>query len=374
MFALGFLTWRAVASGHGQWASNRLLTRVTTDKALDRVLVADPPRSVAVVARRVLRREPAVPLDPDGRVAHVEPLRLRRADPRSPASARRSLVAWERQVKRAADRHGLRHPALLTNNVFVAGLAELPWAGPVTYYGTDDWLAHPRLRPWQSVVEAAYEGIRDRGRRVCAVSPLIVERIAPTGPHTVVPNGIDPGEWISPGLPPAWFAQLPAPRAVYVGTLDRRLDTDALRAAAEAVGGGSVVLVGGGADEHHLAELADLPSIHRHGDVGREELTAIVRAADVGLLPHARSPLTEAMSPLKLYEYLAAGLPVAATDLPPVRGVHPLVSLADGPAGFAAAVRRALATPRMGEAERLAFVREQSWERRQSRILSLALS
>ena len=30
----------------------------------------------------------------------------------------------------------------------------------------------------------------------------------------------------------------------------------------------------------------------------------------MGLIPHVRTPLTEAMSPLKLYEYLAAGRPI----------------------------------------------------------------
>lgn len=47
--------------------------------------------------------------------------------------------------------------------------------------------------------------------------------------------------------------------------------------------------------------------------------------------PACRQRLTEAMSPLKLYEYLAGGRPVAAVDLPPIAAVDGRVALA--PAG-----------------------------------------
>ena len=91
----------------------------------------------------------------------------------------------------------------------------------------------------------------------------------------------------------------------------------------------------------------------------------MIAAADVGLVPHVRTPLTEAMSPLKLYEYLAGGLPVAAVDLPPIRGVDARVVLA--PVGgdmVPARCAGALALGRAPEPERLAFVREHSWARR----------
>lgn len=373
VFALGFVTWRAISAGHGQWASHRLLARVLADPGLGRVLVADPSRSAAVLAKRALAREASPPVPAGGRVAHVEPLRLRRHDPRSVPAARRAVGRWERRVARAAASHGLTRPPVLTNSVYVAGLADLSWAGAVTYYATDDWLAHPRLEPWHGVVQAAYRGVRERRRRVCAVSASILERIMPEGPSAVVPNGVAAQEWTAPGAPPEWFARLPRPRAVYVGTLDQRLDVAAVRAAAGELGDGSLLLVGGGAQPSHLEALGDLRNVHVHGDVGRDELAAIVCAADLGLLPHTRNALTVAMSPLKLFEYLAGGLAVAAIDLPPVRGIHPRVRLADGPASYGEAVREALAAGRMPEAERREFLREHSWERRHEQILRLAL-
>jgi glycosyltransferase involved in cell wall biosynthesis len=135
---------------------------------------------------------------------------------------------------------------------------------------------------------------------------------------------------------------------------------------------GTVVLLGILADEAHLRPLTDLPNVKIVGPVGRAEVVATVHAADVCLLPHLRSPLTESMSPLKLYEYLAGGRPVASTDLPPVHGVSPKVHLVPGNRGFADAVVRALDDGPMTETERLAFVDENSWEDRMELLWELA--
>jgi hypothetical protein len=79
------------------------------------------------------------------------------------------------------------------------------------------------------------------------------------------------------------------------------------------------------------------------------------------------------MSPLKLYEYLAGGRPVAATDLRPVRGVHPRVELVATGDSFADAVGRALSGGPMPEAERAAFIGANSWPNRVEAMLSAAL-
>jgi teichuronic acid biosynthesis glycosyltransferase TuaH len=108
--------------------------------------------------------------------------------------------------------------------------------------------------------------------------------------------------------------------------------------------------------------------------VDREQLTAIVAAADVGLIPHVRTEQTEAMSPLKLFEYLAAGLPVATIDLPGTASVSPSrTALAQGTHDFVDAVRRAVAIGRCTEAERLDFIHANAWERRFERLLDVAL-
>src|SRR5665648_795673 len=83
-----------------------------------------------------------------------------------------------------------------------------------------------------------------RGRRVVGVTPALLERVGSYGRSMVLPNGIEPAEWLAPPAPPAWFAALPSPRLLYIGTLDDRLDVAQVEAIAAAYPGASVVLVG----------------------------------------------------------------------------------------------------------------------------------
>ena len=61
--------------------------------------------------------------------------------------------------------------------------------------------------------------------------------------------------------------------------------------------------------------------VHMFDTVGQAEPVATAQACDIGLIPHRQQAGIRAMSPLKLYEYLAAGLPVVSVDLPSVHGV-----------------------------------------------------
>ena len=158
-----------------------------------------------------------------------------------------------------------------------------------------------------------------------------------------------------------------------MGSLDHRVDVDQVRRLAAALPGGSVTLVGELIEPDHYAPLAALPNVEIHPRVARRELTGLVAAADACLIPHVRNAMTEAMSPLKLYEYLAGGRPVAAVDLPGIAGVDPRVQLVEPGADLEPAVQRALATGPASEAERRRFVAANAWERRFDRILELVL-
>ncbi len=63
---------------------------------------------------------------------------------------------------------------------------------------------------------------------------------------------------------------------------------------------------------------------------------------DAAMLPFVVSSLTDAISPVKLFEYLAAGKPVVATPLAEVSR-YPVVLIAQGAEAFALALDHALA-------------------------------
>lgn len=62
--------------------------------------------------------------------------------------------------------------------------------------------------------------------------------------------------------------------------------------------------------------------IHFHPAVPQQQLISYTQAADVGIIPYQGTCLNnQYCSPNKLYEFIAAGLPILATDLPELRRI-----------------------------------------------------
>ena len=128
-------------------------------------------------------------------------------------------------------------------------------------------------------------------------------------------------------------------------------------------------------DDAHFAAVKENPNVViRDGLAPRADVVGLIGAAEACLIPHVGNRLTEAMSPLKLYEYLAGGRPVAAVDLPPIAAVEGRVVLAPAGGELAPAVAQALALGPAPEAERLEFVARNAWSRRFDELLSIALA
>jgi glycosyltransferase involved in cell wall biosynthesis len=167
-------------------------------------------------------------------------------------------------------------------------------------------------------------------------------------------------------------ADLPpgSPQILYIGALwGEWFDWGLVRAVAEAHPQAAVTMIGDYAGQCPYAPPANLRFL---GLKAQTELPAYLAHADVALIPFEVSPLTQAVSPLKVFEYLAMGVPVVSTPLVELTGM-PHVHLADGPAAFAAAVGRAAAEPR-DEAKLAAFARANGWEARVDALLAALLA
>jgi teichuronic acid biosynthesis glycosyltransferase TuaH len=373
IFTFDDITWDAAQRRGMNFSQDQILLGLMEDPAVERLLVSDRPRSAPIVAIKDRIRRPA-PFPESARHRLRRPLRLRRDDPTGERALRRHYATWERRLRRDAEAFGLERPAIVTSQAFVAGFCELEWAGPITYVAIDDFSAHPSYRRWREDYLAAFAEISRRRRRLIAVSNAIVEKIDPQGPSLVLPNAVDPDLWGGRPVVPDWLEALPGPRLLYVGTLDSRLEVEATRAVARAWPDGSLVLVGPLEDRAHLAPLLAEPNVFHHGAVAHAEVPAVIAGADACLIPHHRTDLTAAMSPLKLYEYLAAGRPVAVTDLEPMAGIEgPVFRVVPG-GDFRPAVAAALEAGPMTEAERARFIEANAWRSRRAEALEFALA
>jgi starch synthase len=141
-----------------------------------------------------------------------------------------------------------------------------------------------------------------------------------------------------------------------------------------------------GSDAPRLRVIGDGPGRGALEAIGAEMLGAVPHAdvpallaeADIGLAPYAPDAPTY-FSPLKLFEYLAAGLAVVAADIPGVSDIVPpdaAVLIRPGDATALAAGVTALANDadersRLGRKAK-ALAGEHTWERRARRIIEAA--
>jgi teichuronic acid biosynthesis glycosyltransferase TuaH len=355
---------------------DRLVQTLLAHRDVGGLLLADPFRmGPGQIVKRLLGRRPV----PAPKRAHatevVSPMRLSRRDGLGEATLRSTYLEYDRRVSEKSRNMGLKNPAVITTNPFYAAYGSFESAGPVTYYAFDDWAAFDDDREWWPDYIRAYELIRERGHRVCSVSRHLLERLNPIGPGIVVPNGIVPEEWQEPWKVPDWLWALPQPRMLYSGAIHGRLDVGAVREVAERFPGGSVIVIGPVADAEVVRRLTQIPGVHVAPEITERALIAgLTRSVDVCIMPHHRTPLTASMSPLKIYEYCAAGRPVASTDIAPVRGIHKNVVLVSEGASFADGVERALAIGPIPEADRQSFLVQNSWASRHDAILKFAFS
>jgi glycosyltransferase involved in cell wall biosynthesis len=366
-------TWTDAQRRDMYMAGDRLLQMLLSSPRVRSLVVGNPYRSAPILWARRLAGQRSAPFRDDSRRTLIEPRRVRRRDPTSVRALERAYATYDHALQQAAMRVGAHEPAVITTSPFIAGFAPLQWARQVTFYAWDEWTSGLPVRRWWPAYEEAYARVRSSGRGVVAVSQAIVDRIAPTGPTAVVPNGVAPAEWRSPPAAPPWFAALPSPRILYVGVLDDRLDVEALSEVAAHFSQGTVVLLGPIGDRRALDPLRSVPNVRVEPPVGRVEVASLVHAAQVCVMPHRSNRLTAAMSPLKLYEYLAGGRPVVATDLPPVRAVDSRIVTVQEGESFAHGVAEALDRGPLTDDERLAFIDANSWQRRHDELLAVAL-
>jgi glycosyltransferase involved in cell wall biosynthesis len=232
-------------------------------------------------------------------------------------------------------------PVAVTTIPIVADLMGVLPVRRWVYYCVDDFGEWPGLD--QATLRRMEGGVIRRADTLIAVSDTLRDKLRQTGkPVHLLTHGIDPGHWSAgdgEALPE--LAGLERPLVVFWGVLDRRMDVGFVRALAAGLERGTVVLVGPEADPD--------PALFAPGRVVHipplpfDQLPHLAREAGVLVMPYADLPVTRAIQPLKLKEYLATGRPAVVRDLPATRPWADCLDLAETPEAFVRAVRLRLA-------------------------------
>ena len=282
--------------------------------------------------------------------------------------------AWARGLVRGL-RPGARRLAVVQN--FMAE----PFLGSIradrTVYDMIDAPLHfapvpPRLVPrWERL-------LRDADRVVVTSGPLRALAVeGGAAAPLLVGNGVDAARFDASRVAPATLPGNPsAPVLGYVGSIHSWFDAPLVEALARAIPEARVVLVGPAhpsvAREIERAAAA-IPNLFWLGPKPKEAVPGLVRAFRAGLIPFRRTPLTEAVNPVKLYEYAAAGVPCVTTRFSDeVDGWGEAARVAGTPDEFVAAARALIASP-ADPAPLTAFARRNDWSEIARRFVSICL-
>ena len=198
---------------------------------------------------------------------------------------------------------------------------------------------------------------------VIASAPDLVKKVENMGHQAeLVPNAVN-ADVFGVDLPPR-PDDLPEAEVIigYHGSLyGDWFDWEALKQVAVAFPEAAIVLIGD--DKAARPEMPD--NVHFLGLKPQTDLPAYLQRFDVGIIPFKVNDTTHAVSPLKVYEYLASGVPIAA---PPLRALE-YIEGAVTENGIPTAVGLAL---NASAPDRQTSLAAHSWTRRVETILEAA--
>lgn len=274
-----------------------------------------------------------------------------------------------------------------SNALLPVGLAARKAQIPFVYDAHELWLHRPRrghAAPYHEMSRAYYAALQrwmvPKAASVLTVSEPIVRHLARVYRRDdvkLVPNyPVLTERPIAAPLRALVGAALPADAQIvlHLGGIMASRGLEQLVAALPSVAGAHLVLLGGG-DPSAVREVGRqygvVDRVHVVPPVSPSEVEAHAAAADVGVVLTQPIGLNNRYSmPNKLFQYMAAGLPVIASDFPQIRAVVEgsgagLVTDTQRPEAIGAALRRVLAdrteASAMGDRGRRAVEREYNW-------------
>jgi glycosyltransferase involved in cell wall biosynthesis len=291
-----------------------------------------------------------------------------------------AAVAWNRRILRGTlallrRRLGMDEfqlwTFLPTTAEYVGGLGE----SLAVYYCTDEWSGFQHLGG--EPVARMERRLLAKADVVFATSRPLVESKARHNKEThLASHGVDYAHFAaaldSATTEPAELRGLSHPIVGFFGLLESWIDLPLLAYVAERRPDWSIVLVGKAAVD--VSCLERYPNVHLLGRKPYAELPRYAKAFDVAVCPFVEGELSRNVNPIKLREYLSAGVPVVATGIPEAACHGDACRLARTPEEFLAACDEAIrgdsaeARRRRSEA-----MRGETWAEKAEQSLRIAL-
>ena len=191
-----------------------------------------------------------------------------------------------------------------------------------------------------------------------------------------VPNGVDFNKFQKEYNKPEFFCTITKPVAVYVGAIESWFDFDLLDYITEELKDVHFLVIGAVKFKpNNFDQIQSRENITFYGKVDNSLVASFLKFSDVGIIPFRLDmDLVHSISPLKLYEYSAAGLYTVATKWRELEQLNSPALLADSKEDFAAWIKKAVTLRQIGRSKIVKFAKDNDWNAKIQKILNLLFS
>lgn len=272
------------------------------------------------------------------------------------------LLAW--MIRRQLKRLGFSKPITWTFAPSSADVVGRLGESKIIYHCVDEFSAFSDAP--QTAIQEMEETLLKKADLVIVSASTLQESKRRWNQNThLVRHGVDYDHFrkaLDPAMPiPAELKGLPRPIIGFHGLIADWIDLVLIRKMALQYPDWSIVLLGSVTTD--LAPISGLKNVHLLGKRPYETLPSYCKGFDVAILPFVVNRLTLYANPLKLREYLAAGLPVVSTDLPEVRSLGGDIRIGRSHGGFIDQVADLLKKGDAGSSpERSKNMARESWD------------
>jgi glycosyltransferase involved in cell wall biosynthesis len=158
----------------------------------------------------------------------------------------------------------------------------------------------------------------------------------------------------------------------FIGSLDNRIDYDLLVYLVESMPQAHFIFVGRMVDKDGVDRLKKFVNTEFPGSMPLEELPKFVRTFSAGIIPFVKNDFTKGIYPLKINEYLAAGIPVVSTDFSYLDDFSGHISVAKNQEEFRAYLLEEMNTDNFGKKQaRQQAASQNTWENRVEQLSAI---
>ncbi len=237
------------------------------------------------------------------------------------------------------------------------------------FTAVDNWLSHSSYSKSITKLEKNYNIIDQKSDLIFTVSESLKNNLFKNKNTHWIPNGVNLNHFTNETKISEQLIKIKKPIIGFLGILQDRIDIDILKTLAKNNPDKSIVLAGPVWKNFPKNELDSFNNVHFLGPIPYTEIPSLYNGFAVGIIPYKVNKFTKSIDPMKIYEYLAARLPIVTTPIAGLEKFADYVNVAKTPEQFDDFVNTSIMEGKLNSSYEI--LNDHTWQKRVNKILEL---